>query len=129
MRTPIADRRLELVSVLGKRAGDLFRLERGKLRFALGTSLADLKLPFHVTPETAGFISQAALQLVVLLTARHKALLPPDDYDRLLLSEQFSEVSAPPSELSTAATNQDIRATAELALSAHARSRWLCKMA
>ncbi|HYO54725.1 hypothetical protein [Archangium sp.] len=119
MASPISQRRFELVTQLYGRAADFLRLEPGRLRFSLGVSLADLRLPFHVTPEAAALFPQGARQLAVMLLSRHRALISTGEFDRFLLVEEYSTLPALPQTLSPASGGPDTRATADLATLTH----------
>ena len=63
MRSPHAEHRLELAAALRAARFDPFRLDRAKLRFSLGVSAADLRVPFHVSSELSQLVLQAAVAL------------------------------------------------------------------
>ncbi len=119
MASPIAKRRLELATQFHGRVGELLRLEPGRLRFSLGVSLADLRLPFHVTPEAAALFPQGARQLAMMLLSRHRELVGTGEFDRFLLVEEYSTLPALPPTLSPASGGPLTRATADLATLAH----------
>ncbi|QRO00430.1 hypothetical protein JRI60_16055 [Archangium violaceum] len=119
MASPIARRRFELVTELHGRAGELLRLEPGRLRYSLGTSLAELRLPFHITPEAAALFPQSARQLALMLVSRHRELLSEGEFDHFLLVEEFSTLPALPPTLSPASGGPDTRAAADLATLTH----------
>jgi hypothetical protein len=117
--SPIAQRRLELVTQLHGRASELLRLEPGRLRFSLGVSLADLRLPFHITPEAAALFPQGARQLAMMLLSRHRDLVSTGEFDRFLLVDEYSTLPALPATLSPASGGPDTRAVADLATLTH----------
>jgi class 3 adenylate cyclase len=89
-----ADERLELYARLRQAAqarplAELFRLDGRQLRFHLGTSLADLRLPISVDPALVGVFEAAALDLFTLLCARHRAALREGEFDQILLLDGF----------------------------------------
>ena len=89
-----ADERLELFQRLQKASGgrplaELFRLDVRALRFHLGTSLADLRVPVAIDAPLADAVEAAALDLFFLLCARHRAGLRESEYDQLLLVDGF----------------------------------------
>lgn len=117
--SPIAHRRFELAMQLYGRVGELLRLDPGRLRFSLGVSLADVRLPFHVTPEVAGLFPQAARQLALMLLSRHRELVTAGEFDRFLLVEDFSTLPSAQPTLSPSSGGPDTRATADLATLSH----------
>lgn len=71
-----ASERLWILSRLRMEAGgrplaDLFRLPAETLRYRLGTSLADLRLPFAVAPDLATVLARAADEAQRLVGRRH----------------------------------------------------------
>lgn len=89
-----AQERVELVRGLRERAkeralGDLLRLDGRTLRFHLGTSLADLKVPVGIEPALLAAFQRAVRDLFFLLCQRHRAHLKPAEYDALLLLDGF----------------------------------------
>ena len=89
-----ADDRLELIARLrrgapGRSVADALRLDARALRFHLGTSLADLRVPVHVDESVRGVVNGAVRDLFFLLSLRHRAALRPNEYDRLILLDGF----------------------------------------
>lgn len=119
MDSPVAQRRLELARMSRGRAGELLRLEPGRLRFSLGVSLADLRLPFHITPDAAAILPQSARQLALMLLVRHRDLVTTSEYDRFLLVEDFATLPPAPPTLLPGTGGPDTRAAAELAPLVH----------
>ena len=73
----------------GLAAADLFRIDARALRFHLGTSLADLRVPVVVDRALAQLFEKAALDLYYLLCMRHRAGLREGEYDHLLILDGF----------------------------------------
>ncbi len=115
MLPALAERRVQLWRALSSKGPDALRVNRDHVRFALGTSLSDLKLPYEISPEAAGILHHAAVQLLHLLVSRHRAWLPPDEYDRFLLDEAFATAPKPGPALATTAGNPDVKSAAEQA--------------
>ena len=89
-----ADERLALWQRLrqqsgGQAASQALRLDGESLRFRLGTSLADLRVPLAVDPAIETAAGLAVRELLFLLCLRHRAALRPDEYDQLLLVDGF----------------------------------------
>ena len=94
-----AEERLDLVARLrkqgpGRSLSDLFRLDAGSLRFHLGTSLADLRVPVHVEGSVAATLGAAVRDLFFLLSVRHRSFLRESEYDRLILLDGFDPKAA-----------------------------------
>lgn len=75
---------------------ETLRLDALSLRFHLGTSLADLRVPVHVEPALEELFSAAAKDLFYLLCLRHRAALKDHEYDQLLLLNGFDPKAARP---------------------------------
>ena len=96
-----ADERLELLSRLrkltpGRALPDAFAIDRRSLRFHLGTSLADMRVPVSVDPQLVQAFELAARDLLYLLAIRDRAALREGDWDRLLLLDGFDPKSGRP---------------------------------
>lgn len=89
-----AAERLDLFGRLREQLGghipaELFRLDGRSLRFHLGTSLADLRVPVAIDRKLTQAFDDAALDLLFLLCARHRASLRESEWDQLLLFDGF----------------------------------------
>jgi hypothetical protein len=96
-----ADERIELLSRLrklsaGRAMSDALRLDGNALRFHLGTSLADLRVPVSLAPSLLQPFGAAVRDLVFLLARRHRALFKQTEQDQLLLLEGFDAKAARP---------------------------------
>ena len=96
-----AEERLELIARVrkqrpGKSPGDALRLDGRALRFHLGTSLADLRVPVSVDSTVQGALASATRDLFFLLSLRHRAVLREAEYDRLILLDGFDPKAARP---------------------------------
>jgi hypothetical protein len=94
-----ADERLGLIARLrssapGLSISDALRLDARALRFHLGTSLADLRVPVHLDERVRSAVNAAVRDLFFLLSVRHRAVLRPDEYDRLILLDGFDPRAA-----------------------------------
>ena len=86
-----AEERLELIARLranapGGSLSDALRLDGRSLRFHVGTSLADLRVPVHVDGSIHAAMRAAVRDLFFLLAMRHRTVLRQNEYDRLILS-------------------------------------------
>jgi hypothetical protein len=94
-----AEERLELIARLrrsapGRSLSDALRPDARALRFHLGTSLADLRVPVHVDESVRSVVQAAVRDLFFLLSVRHRAALRANEYDRLLLLDGFDPRAA-----------------------------------
>ena len=94
-----ADERLELIARLrrnapGRSIADVLRPDARSFRFHLGTSLADLRVPVHVDEGVRSVFTVAVRDLFFLLSMRHRTLLRPDEYDRLIILDGFDPRAA-----------------------------------
>ena len=89
-----AEERLDLIARLrrllpGRSLGDTLRLDGRALRFHVGTSLADLRVPVHVAEDIERTFRAAVRDLFFLLCVRHRPALREYEYDRLILLDGF----------------------------------------
>src|SRR2546429_2331317 len=73
----------------GRTLAYMLRLDAKALRFHLGTSLADLRVPVHVDGSVQSALHAAVRDLFFLLALRHRAALRQNEYDRLILLDGF----------------------------------------
>ncbi|HET7754648.1 MAG TPA: hypothetical protein VFK85_12130, partial [Anaeromyxobacteraceae bacterium] len=93
MRSPVASRRLALVAAARSRRAEFLHVDPSKLRFSLGTSLGDLRIPVHIAPDAEAIVRGAAAELALLLSANHR-FVPPDARDGLVMHEQYAALPA-----------------------------------
>src|SRR5512133_476586 len=117
--SPVAARRLEIFSAARMDPAGFLRFEPGRVRFSLGTSLADFALPVEVAPDAAAIVRAAAAEVAVLLATHHRAFVPADDLDRLILREDYAGLPRVPPRLSAPEGNPDLRAAAQLGPALH----------
>jgi hypothetical protein len=94
-----AEERIDLLGRLRKAAqgrtlAEALRLDGRTLRFHLGTSLADLRVPVHVDESVRGVLRTAVRDLFFLLSLRHRAALRENEYDQLILLDGFEPGAA-----------------------------------
>jgi hypothetical protein len=109
--TRYADERLLLLKRLrteavGGPVADLFRPSAAELRCTLGTSLADLRIPFRVDEALRAAAHSAAIDAFLLAGQRHKATLPPSEFERITRIEGFPSAALRPASFSTPAAVQ-----------------------
>lgn len=118
MASPLPLHRIELATALIGLGPKPFALRRERLRFCLGISAADLRVPFHLTPGAQHILTQSARQLAMTLASRHRGLATREEVEQLQMAEGYGALAAPESLFPTSG-GPDLRATAELGLSAH----------
>jgi len=92
----------------GRALQDVLRLDGRALRFHLGTSLADLRVPVSVSPDLRRAFTAAVRDLYFLLCLRHRPLLKADEFDQLLLQDGFDSKALRPVSFSPPSTvNRD----------------------
>ncbi len=89
------------------------------MRFQLGTSHADLRIPVELSADASALVRGAVDQLGLLLSIQHGRFLPGDELDRLYLREDYASLPAVADQLSPTTGGPDLRGAARLALSAH----------
>jgi hypothetical protein len=117
--SPLAARRLEIFSAARLDPAGFVRFEPGRVRFSLGTSLADLAIPVELSADAQGIVRGAAAEIALLLTTHHRAFVPADDLDRLLLREDYAALPQVAPQLGPPPGNPDLRAAAQLAPALH----------
>ncbi|HTN51765.1 MAG TPA: hypothetical protein VML50_05135 [Anaeromyxobacter sp.] len=119
MPSPIAARRLEVFAAARAEGAAFLRFDPAQLRFSLGTSLADLAIPVEVAADARAIVQGAAAEAAVLLTSHHRAFVPADDLDRLILREDYAALPPVPAQLGPGGGGPDLRAAAQLAPAVH----------
>jgi hypothetical protein len=119
MPSPVAARRIALLAAARATGGALVRFDAARLRFSLGTSIADVRVPLQVTPDAAAIVSGAAAELAMLLATRHRHFVPCDELDRVILADGYATLPTPERTLGPSGGGADVRAAAELGVAAH----------
>jgi hypothetical protein len=114
-----AARRLALLAAAQRAGGDLVRFDPAHLRCSLGTSIADVRIPVQVTPDAAAIVGGAAAELTMLLVSQHRAFVPRDDLDRVILADGYASLPEVAPTLGPSGGGADLRAAADLAVAAH----------
>ena len=119
MSSQVAARRLEILAAAQAGGQAFLRFEPGKLRFSLGTSLADLSVPVEVAADAAAIVRAAAVEVALLLVHHHQRLVPAEAHDQLFLREEYAALPSVEPTLFSAAGGTDLRAAAALAAASH----------
>jgi len=82
--------------VEGRAVQDALRLDGRTLRFHLGTSLADLRVPVALGGDLRRAFTAAVRDLYFLLCVRHRPLLKESEFDQLLLQDGFDSKALRP---------------------------------
>ncbi len=67
-----------------------------KMRFRLGTSIAETKIPYGLSPELQTLVRKAADKLLAAVATRHREKLNAVDMDKVLMDEASVDVSLRP---------------------------------
>jgi len=118
-QAPIAVRRLRILSEARAQGEPFLRLDPVRLRFQLGTSHADLRVPVELSADAAALVRGAVDQLGLLLSIQHGRFLPGDVLDRLYLREDYASLPKVADHLAPLTGGPDLRGAARLALAAH----------
>ncbi len=90
LASPWAELRIGVCSAFRARTVALPELSASRVRFSLGGSAADARVPWDVTAEAARIVGFSGVQLLALLVARHREALTRADHDRLMMDERFA---------------------------------------
>jgi hypothetical protein len=118
-QAPIAARRLRILAEARSQGEAFLRIDPARLRFQLGTSHADLRIPVDLAADAAAIVRTAADQAGLLLATHHGRFVPPEELDRLYLREDYASLPHVADLLSPPAGGPDLRAAAQSALAAH----------
>jgi hypothetical protein len=117
--SPLALRRLEILSAAQAAPSSFLRFERERLRFSLGTSLADLAVPVELSADARGIVRGAVAEMALLVSTHHRSFVPADAVDQLMLREGYGALPAVPAQLGPSGGGPDLRAAAQLAAAVH----------
>ena len=117
--TALAGRRLEVLAAAQAEPGGFVRLEPAGLRFSLGTSLADVSVPVHVTADARSLVGSAAVELALLLCSHHRGFVPADELDRLILREDYAALPPVARLLGAVEGGPDLRTATQLGPAVH----------
>lgn len=116
---PIAARRLRILAEARERGEPFLRLDPSRLRFQLGTSHADLRVPVELSADAVALVRGAVDQLGLLLATHHARFLPKGALDPLYLREDYASLPRVLDQHSPATGGPDLRGAAHLALATH----------
>lgn len=116
--SPVAARRLEIHAAARGSPAEFVRFAPDRLRFSLGTSLADLAIPVGVAPDARAIVRGAAAEVALLLSTHH-GFVPSDDVDRLILREDYAALPRVAPVLGPAGGGPDVRGAAQLGAAIH----------
>lgn len=119
MPSPLALRRLELFSAVRADPAGFLRLDRERLRFSLGTSIADLSVPIEVSRDARAIVQPAMGEIALLLSTHHRGFVAPDDVDQLILREEYAALPPVTGHLGPSGGGPDLRAAAQLGPAIH----------
>jgi hypothetical protein len=116
---PLAARRLEVFAAARAQREVFLRLERDRLRFSLGTTLADVAVPVEVAADARGIVRGAAREIALLLATHHRSILPAEEVDGLLIREEYASLPQVEARLAAGAGGPDLRAATQLGPAVH----------
>ncbi|HEY6100402.1 MAG TPA: hypothetical protein VIW03_13280, partial [Anaeromyxobacter sp.] len=119
MPSPLALRRLEIFASARRDPARFLRFERDRLRFSLGTSLADVAIPIELAQDARAIVRGGIAEIALLLSTHHRAFVSPDDVDQLILREEYAALPPVAAQLGPSGGGPDLRAAAQLAPSLH----------
>ena len=118
-QVPIAARRLRILAEARAKGEPFLSIDPARLRFQLGTSHADLRVPVDLAFDAAAIVRGAVDQIGLLLATHHGRFVPPEKLDRLYLREDYASLPHVADLLAPATGGPDLRNAAEMALAAH----------
>jgi hypothetical protein len=118
-QVPIAARRLRILAEARAQGEPFLSIDPARLRFQLGTSHADLRVPVDLAGDAAAIVRSAVDQIGLLLATHHGRFVPPEELDRLYLREDYASLPHVADLLAPATGGPDLRIAAEVALAAH----------
>lgn len=119
MPSPLSLRRLEIFSAARRDPAGFVRLDRERLRFSLGSSLADLAVPVDLAQDARAIVRGALAQMALLLSTHHRSFVAADDVDRLILREEYGALPTVVGQLGPSGGGPDLRTAAQLAPAIH----------
>ncbi len=119
MPTPLAERRLEIYAAARADLAGFLRFQRERLRCALGTSVADLVIPVEVAADARAIVRSAATEIALLLATHHRAFVPAEALDALILREEYATLPRVEAQLGATGGGPDLRAAAQLGPAIH----------
>ena len=119
MPSPLALRRLEIFSSARRDPAGFVRFDRERLRFSLGTSLADLAVPVELAQDVRAIVRGALVEIALLLSTHHRAFVAADDADQLILREEYAGLPPVAPQLGPSGGGPDLRGAAQLAPAIH----------
>jgi hypothetical protein len=117
--TEVAARQLAILAAARAAGPDALRLDPARLRFSLGASLGDVRVPVQVAPDAAAIVHAAAAELALLLVSHHRAFVPVDDLDRLLMADGYASLPASAATLGPSSGGAALRSAAQVGAAAH----------
>jgi hypothetical protein len=117
--TPLVARRLEIHAAARADLAGFLRLDPARLRFSLGTSLADVSVPIEVSADAGAILRAGAVELALLLASHHRRFVAGDDLDRLILREDYATLPPVPSAPAASGGGPDLRSAAQLGPALH----------
>ncbi len=120
MPSPVAARRTEVFAAARADLAGFLQLDPSRLRFSLGTSLADVSVPIELAADSAAILRNAAVELCLLLVSHHRGFVAGDDLDRLILRDDYATLPhVPPMLSASGGGGPDLRTATQLGPALH----------
>jgi hypothetical protein len=116
---PLAARRLEVYAAARADPAGFLQLDPSRLRFSLGSSLADVSVPIEVSADAGAILRTAATELCLLLVSHHRGFVAGDDLDRLILRDDYAALPPVSATAGAASGGPDLRTAVQLAPALH----------
>jgi hypothetical protein len=115
----LASRRLEVFAAVRARPAGLTHLDPGRLRFTLGASVADVRVPVHLDREAEAIVRGAVVEIALLLSTHHRRFIPSEELDRLILREECVGLPRAEDVVGAVGGGPDLRSAAQAGVLAH----------
>ncbi|HEY7726710.1 MAG TPA: hypothetical protein VH880_15355 [Anaeromyxobacteraceae bacterium] len=119
MPSAVAARRREIFAAARQAPADFLRFDASRLRFTLGATPGDPRIPVWLAGDATGIVRGAAADLALLLATSHRHFVPADDLDRLVMSEGYAALPMAAPTLGPSGGGADLRAASSLGLEGH----------
>ena len=119
MPAPLAARRIDVYAAARADLAGFLQIDPSRLRFSLGTSLADVSVPLEIAADAAAILRNAAIELCLLLVSHHRGFVAGDDLDRLILRDDYATLPHVAPMHTASAGGPDLRTATQLGPALH----------
>jgi hypothetical protein len=110
---------MEVLAAARADMAGFLRIDPSRLRFFLGSSLADVSVPIELSADAASILRGAASELSLLLASHHRGFVAGDDLDRLILRDDYATLPHVAPTMAPAGGGPDLRTAALLGPAIH----------